>query len=490
MCTFKPTGGTQCPRSNVGGTDYCALHYGHDLASDRPLPTNPAFQVELDKLVAAKDGNWQGFVFPAGCTLPKVISFPVRAVGCQFASLTLDGVTFQESVDFSGSLFRTTTIIRGLLFQAPATFDRCRFAGPVDFLNVQYKQAASFHRAEFADRTVLRANFEGSANFNEVVFRDAVTFAGWRNVTAKVEAALGAVVAVAAGVAIGGKPPTLLQRTGRLLTALTRRIQSVGKHLFALASDWIQTARTRYRSFLRRFAKDDAATRIFRVFEREGQLQGVIFMKPEQTSFSQLDLSCVYLRGTNLRGVRFLGVDWWQPLLGRNGLHDEIFVRESKDGPFKHAELPSLEETCRNVRVALEESRSFNIASDFYIAEMEAARSRLPFFRKHLFSIPALYFYASRYGTSVWVASAVLALLFLAYVAAMFGLQTESSSLTAAQNASDIALQALRLLVFQSNDALAPGTDARAWVSTIFRVFGLIQIAMLIFAFRARIKRS
>lgn len=54
--------------------------------------------------------------------------------------------------------------------------------------------------------------------------------------------------------------------------------------------------------------------------------------------------------------------------------------------------------------------------------------------------------------------------------------------------ASDISLQALQLLIFQSSEAFL--SDAQGWINTLFRILGLVQAAMLVFAFRARIKRS
>jgi len=75
-----------------------------------------------------------------------------------------------------------------------------------------------------------------------------------------------------------------------------------------------------------------------------------------------------------------------------------------------------LEQTCRNVRVSFEENRDFNIASDFYIAEMEALHAQLSFARRHFFSVAALYHFVSYYGAGIGTGLRVLAYLFVLHL--------------------------------------------------------------------------
>jgi uncharacterized protein YjbI with pentapeptide repeats len=226
------------------------------------------------------------------------------------------------------------------------------------------------------------------------------------------------------------------------------------------------------------------------MFEVDGQLQDVVFLKPDQTTFSQVDLSHVYFRGTNLRGIRFLGVVWWQPRLERNGLYDELFIRLSKDGPFRYQNLPVLEETCRNARVALEENRSFGIASDFYVGEMEAARAQLSFLKRHLFSVAALYRFVSRYGTDVGVALRVLALLYSLHLAGTLAIQFGDGATLSVGVISEATLRSFKVLMQQNPETITSiGSHFQAWLDAAFRVLGLIQVAMVALAFRSRIKR-
>jgi hypothetical protein len=226
------------------------------------------------------------------------------------------------------------------------------------------------------------------------------------------------------------------------------------------------------------------------MFGAGGEMESVVFMKPDQTAFQSVDLRRVRFRGTNLRGVRFLDVDWWQDKLGRHGLFEEVWFHELTDGPLRHEFLPVLEETCRNARVALEENRSFDMASDFYIGEMDARRMRLGLWRRHFFSVPAIYRFVSNYGTNVGWALRILVYFYLLHVAATLFIASHAASLNVSDQLIDTALRSLLVLpLLATNPALPIVTGAQAWVDVAFRFMVPIQIAMLALAFRSRIKR-
>lgn len=218
-----------------------------------------------------------------------------------------------------------------------------------------------FYRADFARRTILRANFRKRVGFNEAVFRDGVIFAGWRNITFRPSSLSLRLTVGMDAIISGGRKPTLVERIRIQARRARNAISRFAKRLQEMALAAAKRTRNQFRGLHRRFAKTDPDAQIFRMFEDEGHLERVVFLKPDQTLFSEVDLSKVHFRGTNLRGVRFLGVTWWQPTLRRNGLYDEVYIKLSKDGPFRYSLLPVLEETCRNARVALEENRNFNV---------------------------------------------------------------------------------------------------------------------------------
>jgi uncharacterized protein YjbI with pentapeptide repeats len=440
-------------------------------------------------LLDSKDGDWQGFVFPKGFSFPNLIDFQISATDCIFDDLNLASVRFTEPIDLSSSVFYHSVTFRAVKFEDCVVFDRCRFKGPTDFLNVECHKSASFVGADFSARTVLRVAFQGSANLNQVIFREGVNFTGWRNITVTCESAINFSVGLSAFILDGHQPWHL--RVRQKAQSLSRWFLSECARRKRQALELVKATKRRCHSFLRQFAKSDPSTMSFRVFEDEGQLQDVVFLKPDQTTFSLVDLSRVYFRGTNLRGVRFIGVNWWQPRLNRNGLYDELFIRYSKDGPFRYQYLPALEETCRNARVALEDNRSFNTASDFYVAEMEAARAQLGLLARNIFSVNALYRFSSLYGTNVGIAIRVLFLFFLLHLVGSIQLTYRDAHDLSIEVVSGSALRSLQVLVQQNLDTrLSPDvTTPQLWLDAIFRVVGLVQAAMVALAFRSRIKR-
>ncbi len=463
ICGYKSSGGLSCQREPNDG-DYCVFHKGCNRKSDEELLPNPQFNSAFDLLLEQKDGNWDGFVFPFEFKLPNKIEFPVYLRWAYFADFDLNNTTFQDAVDFSDAIFLGKVIFHNVTFKSQAIFDRCRFEDGFDLQYTHFKVSASFYRAEFSKRAVFRVHFAGSCNLNETTFREGVSFAGCTESSASISATF------------SFSQPTKLT----VFQCIKKQIKQTREKINECLHQEI-----------RRFSTQYQGTKIFRVFGGEGQLSNVVFVKPDQVSFSEADLFRVHFRGTNLRGVRFLGVDWWQPKLGRNGLYDELFIRLSKDGPFRFQNLPALEQTCRNVRVSLEESRDFNVASDFYIAEMEALRARLPFIKRHFLSVAALYYFVSYYGTSVFRGILVLVLLFVLHLKFSLCFSPETIS----QSVECISEHALRTVKIMSLQMVSSGdsdklTNGQRWLDAIFRILAPIQIAMLVLAVRSRIKRS
>jgi uncharacterized protein YjbI with pentapeptide repeats len=488
-CTYTTSDGKPCGHPVRGPEPYCVLHYGCDRKSADELPDNPDFEPAFAAAIAAEDGDWQGFVFPRGVKFPKQLDFPISARECRFNALDLDGVVFTGAVDFTEAVFHGGTAFRNLTFEDTVTFEHCRFDGPVDFLNVQCKKSASFSSVDFSGRSILRINFQGTATFNQAVFREGVNFAGWRNITLVLNSVL-TIGSIGSVTLSSGNKPTIRERALKKIAAARTWIREKWKRLKRQAIEGTEKVRGHYKALLWQFAKTDPDTKLFRMFESEGHFQDVVFLKPDQTLFSQVDLSRVSFRGTNLRGVRFLGVKWWQPKLGRNGLYDEVLIRFSKDGPFRHQYLPVLEETCRNARVALEDNRSFDMASDFYVGEMEAARTQLGLFRRHLFSVAALYRFVSGYGTSVGVALRILALLYALHLAGTLAIRFDGGAPLLVGSISEAALRSFKVLMQQTPETITSGgLHFQAWLDASFRVLGLIQVAMVALAFRSRIKR-
>lgn len=487
QCRFKTSDGYRCSRSAYPAFIYCSLHLGCDRKLTEDVEPNPQFVDEFQAVLDAQDGNWRGFVFPDGIKLPEEIPFKVDARGSRLGLFEQSRVVFKEPVDFSDSVFKRDLALTGSVFEKSVSFANCKFDGPVTFNHIQCKSTASFYRSEFAGRTVFRVNFKANANFNESVFREGVFFSGWRNVYAHASGLLEASDTLSATGSIGGVKPPILKLAYTRMMNMAKLSWRFAKRSLKKS---VENFRNRSRAIQRQYAKIDPSAEAFRMFEAEGHLESIIFSKPDQTLFNEVDLSRAYFRGTNLKGVRFLGVNWWQPKLKRNGLYDEIFIRFSKDGPFRHSTMPVLEETCRNARVALEENRNFNAASDFYLAEMEAARLQFNLLRRYLFSVNALYQCVSNYGTSVGRALRILLWLYVFHLASSIYLELPSGQLPELSKVLEASQRSLKILILAA--PALPGVQSsvqQTWIDLILRVLGPVQIAMIALAFRSRIKR-
>lgn len=497
-CKFQSLAGNNCGRftfsfDQITTEPYCIFHYGYGQQTNTGSLDKPYFQEAFEKILASEDGNWEGFVFPVNFVFPtiKEISFPINARECKLFSLRLDTkITFKKSVDFSGSIFRASFILSNTVFKNTVRFSHCHFEDTVEFLSVLFEQPVNFDHADFAERTILRVDFSKNVTFNETVFRGVTVFTGWRSVTLTGSGSCQSSSTSMSVALTGGKDLTIKQQ-------IRLGIQKA-KKLYCQKRDQLLTSLSnqykKFKKFLhnlrRKYAKTDPNVKVFRVFENESHFEGVIFLQPDKVLFSQLSLSKVRFRGTNLRGVRFLAVDWWQPILGRNGIYDELFISKSNDGAFRYSNLPVLEETCRNVRVALEENRSFNVASDFYIAEMEALRQQQSFFKRHFFSVAALYRFVSQYGTSVGTAIRILILFYLLHVASTLYIHFPIEFISIPNELATIALRSIKiLLLFQPESQNTAITTTQSWLDVGLRLVGPIQIAMIAFAFRSRIKR-
>ncbi|MCW5601392.1 pentapeptide repeat-containing protein [Nitrosomonas sp.] len=493
LCKFKGANGDKCDRQifefdQAEPEPYCIFHYGYSRKYKEGIFDNPDFIPAFEKIINSGDGNWRGFVFPVDICFPKVIPFAIDARGSRLNSLELDGVVFKESVDFSNSIFKDCLILKSTVFENIAKFSDCQFEGDVKFLNVKFENLVFFSSADFAGRSLLRVNFYRCANFNEAIFRDVTVFTGWRSVSLVISDSI-QIDSCRSAVSCGANLITKQQTRLNFQKVLNYCYQNINQikissiNKFNKCKDYFWCLR-------RKFARSDPNVEVFRVFEEESQFREVTFLKPDKVLFSQANLSKVFFQGTNLRGVRFLGVDWWQPALKRNGLYDELFIGKSSDRAFRSSHLPVLEETCRNARIALEENRSFNIASDFYIAEMEAARQQQNIIIRHLFSVTALYRFVSQYGTSVGTAIRVLVLIYLLHVVSSLYIHSPIEITSLQNQFISIALRSIKVLLLmqpETKDVII--TNSQSWLDVGLRLIGPIQIAMVVIAFRTRIKR-
>ena len=207
-----------------------------------------------------------------------------------------------------------------------------------------------------------------------------------------------------------------------------------------------------------------------------------------------VDLFRAHLIGTDMRGVHFYDVDWHQEKLGRRGLQDEVLVKNSWDRNDRDYLYPRVEAEYRNIRVALEDNKDYSTATDFYVGEMETRRQRMGFFRKYLFSVEAVYRHSSIYGSSIWRAVSIMIVLIVLHSFLMTRLLANIpvEKLLRFQIIDSFWLvltNSLKVLTLQRS---GPFIEIGGWQTTldaVFQVIGPIQIALIILAMRARIKR-
>jgi len=320
---------------SIGSSRLCIFHFWSNeqlAASAEPL-LHRQFASDFYALISSKDGNWQGFVFPEPFKLGKAkFDFDVDATEARFKSVSLEDIEFAKKADFSRATFDGKTAFRNLVFFGEAIFTYANFVGTLELQRTRFSKNVSFYRTRFGDTVLMRAYCAAHASFAEADFRGAAHFAGWRNINLSLKAGVYAISGVGTFVAAGGRPLSVLGKLRssialrarafvRILAAARRSAQAyLGRHLAEL--------RGAFRELHHRYRRTSPDTEMFLVFGGEVEFTGINFALPALVSFSDVDLSRAYIRGTNLRGARFLNVNWWQPRLGRNGLYDELSIAQ------------------------------------------------------------------------------------------------------------------------------------------------------------------
>ncbi len=469
------------------------------------------FLVHLRSLIKSKDGNWIGFELPDNYLLSDIeFDFAVNMSWANLGVLTLRKVTFHEPFYCEHAFINGNLSFHDVSFKSSANFKQSIFSRRVDIQATEFNGAADFYQCEFKDRSLFRCRFNASVNLNNVIFHEGVHFRGSRTVFVSINETISVVDSVTAKLSSSAKPVkikiTVLKRIYDLCHEISTWCKVVynycvdaGKKIFNVIYKLLKRVYDQVRVNI-----TAVSGKMDRLFLAEAQIQDVEFRRPERTVFSMVDLSRTYLRGTNLRGVKFWDVIWWQPKLKRNGLYDELFIGKSKDRGFRKVYLPQLEETCRNVRVALEDNRDYSAAADFYIGEMEASRAQKPFFKRHIFSVVATYRCLSGYGTrplQAFLMFLVLLSIHSGLTLLLSGISNEdvlkaggfqistSPLLDMGKILISCLLNSLQVMTLQRTDSLIKVGDSQNLFDTVFRVLGPAQLSLTVLALRARIKR-
>lgn len=273
---------------------------------------------------------------------------------------------------------------------------------------------------------------------------------------------------------------------------------------------------------------------IYRVFGGACSFENANFYYPQRVLFKRVDLHKTSLSGADLSDCRLVDVNWYQPKFKMNGLYDEIVYRGMKDEKTKKYIENSLINSYRNIRSAIDKSKDYNTASDFYFREMELRRELLGAttspekcipttkrqaaatlddavdiiksiaatfakccnlkcarkFRKEFFSVEALYYSSCKYGTSPAQALWVLLLLGLIHLGLLGIAIDNQEGQTIFRNTGPAFQHTIQLLSLQFiKSEYANQNIAVSFIDGFFRIAIIAQLSMLAMSIRNKIKR-
>ena len=395
------------------------------------------FIAHLKQLHKNKDGNWLGFKFPK---FMSINSLEIDyPINLQWAEV--------EDVFLEKVKFQQEVNLQKAIFKGEAKFQTVTFDESVNFSNTIFKSDTSFFAhfnnkatfsfCDFNNRVSFGGNFNDQCFLGQSTFRDSATFRGGRDI-----------------------------------------VLSIGNS-----------------------NKNPQSTKVRRLFSSEVHMQDVDFRRPNRVKFIGVDLNNAHVVGTDMRGVHLYDVNFYQPSLKRQGIFDEIHLNNSSDLEYKNYINPRIEEGYRNIRVALEENKNYQSATDFYIGEMEIRRKRSSFLKKEFFSIAACYRALSFYGSSpvrstrLFVWFLLLHLVSSIYITSniitedtvmLFQFGTLSSLF---ESFFKYTINSLRVLTLWRG---TPLVGEGIWYSTLdsmFRIIGPLQLALIAMSMRTTIKR-
>jgi uncharacterized protein YjbI with pentapeptide repeats len=141
------------------------------------------------------------------------------------------------------------------------------------------------------------------------------------------------------------------------------------------------------------------------MFEGGASMRDVIFLSPEKATFRHVDLSSVEFRGTDLRRIQFISVNWAQYPRFRlmiflktkmSGIQDEDWLTERRKRTPDEIEL--VQSAYRQLKQNYDESKNYSVADHFYFGEMEITRICKKYRWQRILSWRGLYRYAGGYG--------------------------------------------------------------------------------------------
>jgi len=406
LCSFEHANKEKCQRVRHE-TNFCEFHTPHDTSANRVGDED--FLLKLKELIDAGDGDWRGFVFPKVLTLElKEISIPINATGSVFGAINIKQCKFLKSIDVSKSKFLNDFECSNSTFSEGLNFNESIFNGKCKFTTFVVNSNIQAHTCKFQGDFFLSGTIKGSCNLNQSVFEQQVKFIQTKMISVTANQTLSfSMNGVNGVVTLSNSDDPFFRKMWAWLIKIKNKIKHYIIKQFTrvkgvVAATWkkfTEWTSNKYRITRQRFPHKREGVKRYVLFEGDAHLQNMIFDKPNLVLFQGVDLSKALFGGTDLREVTFIGNMWYQPKLGRNGLIEELRYKGLTNYYDRREALPALENTYRNIRYALENTKDFANANDFFIGEMESKRKQLPTYKRYLFSVDAIYNVVSKYGT-------------------------------------------------------------------------------------------
>ncbi|RLA50872.1 MAG: hypothetical protein DRR42_11900 [Gammaproteobacteria bacterium] len=519
--TNSETGG--CFR-NQNSSGYCDFHTQLDSANRVGARR---YFAKLRQLLRQNDGNWQGFIFPDYIYLQHTnLDLQLNIQDAKFGIISLTQVVFEKQINLSRCIFSGEITIRSSKFLEGIVALTSTFEHDVTVTSTTIENVFSSGGSEYLGNFFLTGRIGGPANFNACIFRNRASFQGARNITINIGAAMSAGASMTgAGLVFSNRPRlTGIKFLASKLRSLYIKVGSFfKKHLIAAIAKSRQVASritvsikaTMYSVQRKYLPHRRTGVEITYLFYGDAHFENVVFENPRRVKFSGVNLTRSNFSGTHLSDVSFIDCNFYQPALRRNGLYEEISLRQ-QDFYSKRERLPLIENSYRSIRISLESVKDFTRANDFFIGEKESARKQLSTPRRLLFSVLALYKYLSNYGTSPLRCTGWFILLVVihcaliesahddelkkyfqsapiesTYKAGNINTQLKNVISIVGENYSRRILYSIQTMTLRRNkaDIKVKPTVYNGYVNAIFSVLGPLIIGLIALSIRIKIKR-
>ena len=506
-CTYKtPDGEVTCERPSFKDNK-CLFHLS---TTQKEKLKAGEFYSKLCDLAKEDDTNWAGFIFPENFKLYDLtFNTVVDLRWSVFENVVINKITCNEKFDMRHSIVNGDFHISEAVFNKDADFFGSIFLKHAYF-NTRHLGRAGFHGYDFYGRTSFLGSISGTGTFYATTFHEAVTFRGGRDITIKADFIASNATVFGFATVTNDEKLTFISKAKMLSRKIKNSVKTTLKNLYHRSTNAIPLSYKTTKHWLnkqrRRFTVVNDGSVTFRwLFDSEIIMTEVEFRRPEGTKFMGVDMSKVSLIGTDVKGVHFDDVKFYQPALKRQGLYDEILLLYNLDYSARSYLLPRVESEYRNVRVAMENNKNFSAATDFYVGEMETRRHKMFYPKRYVFSIEAIYHALSNFGASpfrairmfLWLVllHAVLTITYAigaeeAYLQ-VFGEKVIIPLINDTFNTSIIyIINSFKILTLQRGEAIFyMGSLSGHIIDAVFRVLGPIQVALIILAIRVKIKR-